>query len=185
MINPGINERASGFLVLLLTLLILCSLKLVFTRSRTQAFPCDEPSYAQIEGDIRFPGVYAFCHSPHLMELIGRAGGVSSDAVLPESSKDLTFTPGVRVIVRRDGDKYKIYQKEMSAFYKLTLGLPISLNRESEEGLTALPGIGLGLARAIVRERSKRGGFESLEEIVSINGIGHRLYDKIKPFLTL
>ncbi|MDP6179669.1 MAG: helix-hairpin-helix domain-containing protein [Desulfatiglandales bacterium] len=59
------------------------------------------------------------------------------------------------------------------------------MNRETEEGLTALPGIGLGLAKAIVRKRSKRGGFESLDEIVSINDIGHRLYDKIKPFLML
>ncbi len=75
--------------------------------------------------------------------------------------------------------------KEMSAFYKTTLGIPICLNSESEMGLTALPGIGLGLAKAIVEERTKRGGFKSLGELLSINGIGEKLYGKITPYLTL
>ena len=63
--------------------------------------------------------------------------------------------------------------------------MPIHLNRESETGLTAIPGIGLGLAKAIVDERSKRGGFRNLDELLSINGIGEKLYRKITPYLTI
>ena len=75
--------------------------------------------------------------------------------------------------------------REISAFYKITLGLPICLNSESEMGLSAIPGIGLGLAKAIVAERTKRGGFKSLGELRSINGIGEKLHRKITPYLTL
>lgn len=75
--------------------------------------------------------------------------------------------------------------KEMSAFYKITLGIPISLNRETVTGLTALPGVGPGLARAIIRERSRHGGFSRLEDVLAVKGVGPRLFRKIAPMLQL
>ena len=73
----------------------------------------------------------------------------------------------------------------MSAFYKITLGIPISLNRESLEGLTAVPGIGPRIGGAIVRERAKRGNFKRLDEILSIPGIGPTFYRKVTRYLVL
>jgi competence ComEA-like helix-hairpin-helix protein len=96
-----------------------------------------------------------------------------------------TFPSGIKVLVRKEGKEYILSFMEMSAFSKMTLGLPISLNRENEEGLRALPGIGPALARAIVRERAERGGFNSLDEMIDIKGVGNRLLEKIRPFLRL
>jgi competence protein ComEA len=59
------------------------------------------------------------------------------------------------------------------------------LNRESREGLTALPGIGDHLAEAIILERDKRGGFRSLDELRYVNGLGEKILRKIRPHLTL
>jgi competence protein ComEA len=73
----------------------------------------------------------------------------------------------------------------MSAFSKLTLGIPLSLNRENEEGLTAIPGIGPAIARAIVAERTARKGFKSLDELLSVPGIGPKVYTRIAPYLIL
>jgi DNA uptake protein ComE-like DNA-binding protein len=73
----------------------------------------------------------------------------------------------------------------MSAFYKVTLGIPISLNTESLYGLTAIPGIGPSIARAIVRERDKRMGFQQKNEMLSIPGIGPILYKKVARYLRL
>ena len=67
----------------------------------------------------------------------------------------------------------------------MTLGMPIYLNEEDEIGLTALPGIGKSLARAIVVERQNRGEFKNLDELKDIRGIGERLVEKIRPFLVL
>jgi competence protein ComEA len=185
MIDLAINERIIGFLVLLLILLLLYSLKPAFTYTKPWQSSCVEHFFIQVDGDIKFPGVYPFAHHPNWMELLGRAGGLRSAPLAPRASKDPLFPNGVKVMVNEDGQEWRSYQSQMSAFYKLTLGIPISLNGESEEGLTALPGIGLGLAKSIVQERSKRGGFRSLDEILSINGISHTLFKKIKPFLTL
>lgn len=185
MINLETNDRIIGFLVLLLTLLLFYSLKPAFNHSAPQRFPFEEHVFIQVEGDIKFPGVYAFGHQPNLKDLMGRAGGSSSAPTHPKAYKNFTFPSGAKVIVFGDGDKLMFYQSEMSAFYKFTLGIAISLNKESEEGLTAIPGIGLRLAKSIVQERAERGGFESLDEILSISGISHKLFRKIKPYLTL
>ena len=74
---------------------------------------------------------------------------------------------------------------EMTAFHKITLGMPVSINTESLESLTAVPGIGPKLAELIIRERERSGGFRSLDEILSIRGIGSVLYGKISPYLVL
>jgi competence protein ComEA len=185
VIHQEINDRTPGLLVLLLVLLLLYSLKPAFIRTSPERFPHGEKIFVQIEGDVKFPGVYPFFRQPELMELINRAGGLRSFHGLPGSLTDITFPSGAKVVVSSARDSFSFYRDEMSAFYKLTLGVPISLNRESEEGLTAIPGIGPGLASTIVEERSKRGGFKSLEEIMSLNGISQGLFIKIRPYLTL
>ena len=74
---------------------------------------------------------------------------------------------------------------EMSAFHKMTFGILISINRESAEGLTAVPGIGPRIAQAIVRERIRRGGFQSIEEMLTVPGIGPSILKKVSPYLKL
>ena len=58
-------------------------------------------------------------------------------------------------LFRRDADDFTAYQKT-------TIGIQLSVNSESAEGLTAIPGIGESLARTIVDEREKRRGYKDL-----------------------
>ena len=81
-----------------------------------------------------------------------------------------------------NGEGHYSRTSEMTAFQKMTLGMHVSINLESLEGLTAVPGIGPGLAGLIVRERDNRGGFKSLDEIKSIRGIGPGLYKRVRPY---
>lgn len=75
--------------------------------------------------------------------------------------------------------------EEISSFNKITLGLPVSINKETEEGLTAVPGIGPVTANAIVEERTSRGGFKTLEELRSVKGIGDKTFNKIRIYVSL
>lgn len=177
-----IGERATGLLVLLLILFLLHLLKPAPYRLGAETIPCEPPVYAQIEGEIRHPGVYSFCAPPTLGELIRKAGGLREGNLPPP---DLRLTPNSGISVTQDGGALRVEPHEISSFHKITLGLPISVNGESEEGLTALPGVGKNMARAIVEERAKRGGFKSLDEIMGIPGIGPKFYTRMKPFLTL
>jgi competence protein ComEA len=182
-----IRNRTSGFLALFLILLMFSFLKTAFTSSLSgpQMLPCGRKVFVHVEGDVRFPGVYAFCHRPNGPELVERASGLQNDGVLPQSFKDLTFPTGARVVIRDIQGECKVYRDEMSAFHKVALDIPISLNTESEGGLTAIPGIGPELAKAIVLERARRGGFKQIDEIKFVSRIGEKLFRRIRPYLRL
>jgi competence protein ComEA len=177
-----IDERATGFLVLLLILFLLHLLKPAPYRLGADPIPCTAPLYVQIEGEIRYPGVYSFCDPPTLGGLIRKAGGLREGTPMPE---DKPLAPSARISMTKEGDALRVRELEIPSFYRITLGLPISINRASEEGLTALPGIGKNIAKAIVEERARRGGFKSLEEIMGIPGIGPKAYARVKPYLTI
>lgn len=179
------NDRTTGSLVLLLLILSLYPVKTIIKEPTPTILSCDRYSFVQIEGSVVRQGVYAFCQDPGLMQIIHAAGGLRVAAPLMAALKEYTFPTGTKVILQFDGGGFNIDREAMSGFKKLTLALPISLNQESAEGFTAVPGIGPALAAALVKERAKRGGFRSLDEIRGIPGIGRRAYEKIKPYVVL
>ncbi|MCR5544006.1 MAG: helix-hairpin-helix domain-containing protein [Eubacterium sp.] len=61
----------------------------------------------------------------------------------------------------------------------------VNLNSAGVEELTALPGIGEGKAREIIRYRETNGLFNSIEDIKNVSGIGDATYEKIKDLLSL
>jgi competence protein ComEA len=177
-----IGDRTSGLPVLLLILFLLHLLRPAPYRHGAGAIPCTSPVYVHIKGEVRYPGVYSFCTSPTLGELIRKAGGLR-EGKLP--SPDLPLITNSVISVTTEGGTLRLQSHEIPSFQKITLGLPLSVNRESEEGLTALPGVGKNTARAIVEERKNRGGFKSLDEMMTIPGIGPKFYARMKPHLTL
>jgi len=180
-----ISDRGTGLLVLLLLVLGLYGGKPVFESPPPEGVSCDRPFFVEIAGEVRVPGVYASCGPVGVGDLIRKAGGPSSPGNGPQAGREASLCSGARVEVRKPGERWLFSHGEMSAFYKMTLGIPLSLNTESEEGLTALPGIGPGLARAIIKERARRGGFSSTEELRAVKGIGEKLYGSIRSYLVL
>jgi len=141
--------------------------------------------FAQVSGDIRFPGVYGFDGPPSLRELVDSAKGlIPTDNAVP-FPVGAPLNSGSYVEIRDNEKEISLRIGEMSAFYRTTLGIPISINSESADGLVSLPGIGPRIAEAIVEERTRRDGFKRLRDIQSIRGIGPALYRKIRPYLAL
>lgn len=180
-----INDNSTGALILLFFLLTIHLLSGIFSFSAVDSPPCHEKVFVQISGNIQWPGVYAFCQPPALKELLNRAGGLIPETQKPLAGDGIFCHCGSSIRLRSGGQKACLFAGEMSAFYKVTLGIPISLNNESLNGLTAIPGIGPNIARAIVRERAKREGFQQMDEMLSIPGIGPILYRKAARYLTL
>jgi competence protein ComEA len=61
----------------------------------------------------------------------------------------------------------------------------INLNAASAEQLETLPGIGPVTAKRIVDYRAKIGKFKRIEEIINIQGIGEKKFERIKDRLTI
>ena len=64
-------------------------------------------------------------------------------------------------------------------------GVPLDLNRATAEQLETLPGIGAVKAAAILAVRDTKGGFQSMDELEAVRGIGPALVDKLRPLVKL
>ena len=62
---------------------------------------------------------------------------------------------------------------------------PININTATAEELDLLPEIGPVLAQRIVAYRNAFGDFESIEDLLRVNGIGEKTLDKIRDYITV
>ncbi len=59
----------------------------------------------------------------------------------------------------------------------------VELNRAGETELQELPGIGPALARRIIEERERRGGFSRVDDLLEVPGIGPATLERLRPLL--
>lgn len=62
---------------------------------------------------------------------------------------------------------------------------PLDLNRATAQELTTLPGIGEVLAQRIVDYREAHGPFQSVEELIAVEGIGEGKLEKLRELVTV
>jgi competence protein ComEA len=72
---------------------------------------------------------------------------------------------------------------EMAAARRLALGLPVDLNRASEEDLSLIPGIGEKMAYQIIKLRKQRGAFRDLSDLTAVPGIKEKKLNGLKGYL--
>ena len=61
----------------------------------------------------------------------------------------------------------------------------VNINTATITELTKLNGIGESKAQAIIDYRNANGPFKAIEDILNVKGIGEKIYDKIKEFITV
>ena len=64
-------------------------------------------------------------------------------------------------------------------------GEKININTASQKDLERLPGIGASRAADIVTWRESNGGFQSIEELMEISGIGQATFEGLKDYVTV
>ena len=64
-------------------------------------------------------------------------------------------------------------------------GSQININTATAEQLTALDGIGESKANAIIQYREQHGDFASIEDLLNVPGIGEKILEGIRPYVTV
>src|SRR6266403_3688409 len=62
---------------------------------------------------------------------------------------------------------------------------PININTANSEELQQVPGIGPVTAEKIVQMRKSYGAFKSVDDLLSIRGIGKKRLEKLRKYLTV
>lgn len=136
--------------------------------------------YVYICGSVTSPGVYALPEGSRVYELIEAAGG------LLEEADERTLNQAEEL---EDGMQITVYTKEEAAEMPVQPSRSgqdspdsgmVNLNTADVDRLMALSGIGEARAKAIIAYRERHGGFQNIEDIMKIEGIKEKLFDKIK-----
>ncbi len=62
---------------------------------------------------------------------------------------------------------------------------PVNINKADMKELTTLDGIGEARAKDIIAYRKKNGSFKKSEDLMNVNGIGPKIYEKNKKRIKL
>ena len=62
---------------------------------------------------------------------------------------------------------------------------PIDLNTADSAALESVPGIGKSLSQRILAFREKNGPFQSVDDLLKVQGVGEKSIQKLRPYLTV
>lgn len=157
----------------------------------------DEPLVVHVAGAVQHPGVVELEPGARVIDALEAAGGGLADADLDRLNLAAKLVDGQRVLVQRVGDPSAPDQAAPGATVPggapgaagdpdagTTNGL-VNLNSATSVQLEELPGIGPVLAEAIITERTRRGGFRSVNELRDVRGIGEKRFTDLVDRVTV
>ncbi len=137
-------------------------------------------------GAVTNPGVYTLPGGSRVVQAVEAAGGFLPDA----EEKILNLARKIE-----DGEQITVWTreeaKEMGSTETQQFGAggtaentsgsgKVNLNTAGKEELVTLPGIGESRADAIIAYREANGPFRAIEEIMNIEGIKEKMFEKIR-----
>jgi len=136
-----------------------------------------------VEGKVKRPGIITLPRGSRVHEAIAKAGGLVDGA-------DTSTTNLARVLV--DGEQIVVGTPAAGsasggggAGGTAISGGRVSLSSATAEQLDELPGIGPVTADAIIAHRTAHGGFQRVEDLLDVQGIGEKtladLRDRVSP----
>lgn len=144
-----------------------------------ESFGTNQKIAVHVGGEVNNPGVYYLPKGKRVIDAIKAAGGAKRGANLDALNLARKL---------RDGEKIILPPKSfpsLSSFTDSRNDKLLNLNTATLEELESLPGIGETLAKRIIEYREKNGGFQEVEELRNIEGIGKKKFSKIKDLVTV
>lgn len=152
-----------------------------------------------IEGAVKNPGVYRLPAGSVMFDAINKAGGMSAEADRDRIARELNQASPIgnnaKLYIFKKSDKdFKVVAKnDPNATSNQTTEKSISnsasakinINKATLAELDALPGIGPAIAQRIIDWRSANGGFEVIEDLKKVKGIGDSLFEGVKAQIVI
>lgn len=134
-----------------------------------------------VGGAVRQPGVYRLVLGTRVVDALEAAGGPAEDVDLESVNLASMLSDGQRVWIPRRGET----SPQGVAGVAGPVGAPaapgpVDLNSATAEQLDTLSGIGPATAKAIIERRTQLGRFRSVDDLLSVKGIGEAKLDSIR-----
>ena len=140
--------------------------------------------FVDIGGAVEKPGVYQVPKDTRLFEVIEMAGGLTGDADTDHVNRASFVEDGQKIIIPVKGSEIPEDFSSAATISPAEDNGLININTASADELKTLSGIGDVMAERIIEYRSSN-AFKSKEDIMSVTGIGNKIYEKIKDRITV
>lgn len=141
--------------------------------------------YVYICGQVNNPGVYLVEKDARIYQVVEAAGGMTKKAKKNYLNLAEMVTDGqqIEILSKKEYKKlnYNNSAKEQESNEHEAL---ININTATVEELQQISGIGETKANAIVEYRKSNGGFENIEDIKNVSGIGDATFEQMKSQIT-
>lgn len=133
-----------------------------------------------VTGEVNQPGEYEIPAGGRYSDAIYAAGGATKHAYIDPTILDKPLSDGDEVVLpsaENVGGQPSLPERNDQ--------LKININTADESELMRLPGIGEVMAGRIIAYREEYGGFQRVEELMNVSGIGEKKFADIKPYVTV
>lgn len=142
--------------------------------------------YVHIDGAVNKPGLYAIDEGDRLKHLIDKAGGLTEEADNSKINLAMKVKDEMKIHIYKIGESQISLDNSNSTVTEnqekgKTL---ININTADKNELMKITGIGEIKAEKIIEYREKN-KFQKIEDIIKVNGIGKKTFEKIKNEITV
>ena len=142
--------------------------------------------FVYVCGAVNAPGVYELAGDARVYEAIALAGGLKDAAAGEALNQASTVTDGERIYIPTAEELEKgIVDGQTAEVTGTDNQGKININTAAKEELKTLPGIGDAKADSIISYREANGGFQTVEELMQVEGIKEGVFNKIKEDITI
>lgn len=139
--------------------------------------------YVHVVGLVVEPGLYELRQDSRVIDAIAAAGGLTEGADLSAVNLARRLVDGEQLVVPAVGQPPG--EGAAGVLGSSDGAGRINLNLADEAALESLPRIGPAMAERIVRWRTANGPFGSVDELLSVSGIGPKIFDELRDLVTV
>ena len=143
--------------------------------------------FVHVCGAVKNPGVYELVADSRVIDAVEAAGGVLENSALDAVNLASTISDGEKIWIPtyEEAEEMELAKKVLPDTQIAEDRNKININTADSTLLCSLPGIGETRAQSIIAYREEYGAFESIEEIMKVNGIKENSFQKIKDFIVV
>jgi competence protein ComEA len=139
--------------------------------------------FVHVSGAVRSPGLYEMVAGSRVADAIEGAGGATNGAQLDSLNLAELLADGTKVHVPAKGEVATTPTATGTA--SPTAPPIIDINVADIAMLETIPGIGPTRAAAIIAYRDEVGGFQSVDQLLEVSGIGPATLESLRDHVTV